>query len=450
MPVTESNEAAVRRDRSIRLAVVTSLISKAGNILLQLVSIPVAFRVLGREEFGLYTTVSLTLTTIALLEIGVGPALTHGLSQARANHDSQRQRELGSTAFFLMVGLGLVAGILVGGLLALVPVVKLYGSEFAGYESQLRAGLWMGLAIFVCLFVLNLTERAREGHLEVASNNLWGAIGNLTAAAAVAGGIWFVPQVWFLVLAVHGSMVLAKIGNTIALWRKHPLMRPSVGAFRPSLAKHLFGDGISFSTCFLVTGVVEYNFCGWLVGRIGGGPANVALYGIFISLTVMQLGFVIMLSTPTWPAVAEALTRGDLDWARKAAKRLYRFGMSFALCSAVGMTLFGPWALHLWLGDRFGGTTHLAMGCYALYFVAHVWRHLNHAMMIGTGQVRRLAVIQIVESMLMIGITTMVLWLGSMEFMLAAMGITILCLTGWLLPRRVAAVLGKQTVVENV
>jgi O-antigen/teichoic acid export membrane protein len=142
--------------------VITSFVSKFGTILLQLLSIPLALRVLGREEFGLYTTVNLTLVAISLLQAGVGPALTHGLSKARAAADETRQRELGSTAFFLMAG----------------------------------------------------------------------------------------------------------------------------------------------------TGVIEYNFCGWLVGRVGG-PSAVALHGIFITLTVMQLGFVVMLSTPTWPAVAEALARGD-------------------------------------------------------------------------------------------------------------------------------------------
>jgi O-antigen/teichoic acid export membrane protein len=45
-----------------------SFLSKGGTILLQLISIPIAVRVLGRAEFGLYTTVNPTLALIALLE----------------------------------------------------------------------------------------------------------------------------------------------------------------------------------------------------------------------------------------------------------------------------------------------------------------------------------------------------------------------------------------------
>ena len=434
---------ATRRSRSIRLAVVTSFLSKAGTVLLQLLSIPIAVRVLGRQEFGLYTTVNLTLSTVALLQVGVGPALTHGLTRARAANDETKQRELGSSAFFLMTGIALLAGLLLAAVLVFVPLPAIYGPEFAGKENVLRPALWVGLGLFLLIFVLNLTERVREGHLEVASNNLWGAAGNVLAALFVGVGVWWVPQVWFLVVAVHGALVLGKLCNTVALWKKHPLMRPSPRFFRAEQARRLFGDGLAFSTCCLITGIVEYNLCGWMVGR-AGGPADIALYGVFISMTIMQLGFIVMLSTPTWPAVAEALARGDLPWARKAAKRLYLFGAGFALCSALGLVAVGPWVLPLWLGKEFSNIDRMLLACYGLYFTAHVWRHLNHALMIGTGQVSKLVGIQLLESALVAVCGWFALKSGGIPALLATMGIVIFALTGLVLPKRVASVLNRK------
>ena len=443
MPEIPTAETTARRERSIRLAVLTSFVSKAGTILLQLLSIPLAVRVLGREEFGLYTTVNLTLATISLLQVGVGPALTHCLTRARADGDEARQRELGSAAFFLMAGIALLAGLALAAVLVAVPLPTLFGEAFSGKESALRPALWVGLGLFLMLFVLNLTERIREGHLEVASNNLWGAAGNLMAAVFVSVGVWWIPQVWFLVVAVHGAMVLSKLCNTAALWRKHPLMIPSVKSFRFATARHLFSDGIAFSTCCLVTGIVEYNFCGWLVGR-DGGPAAIALYGVFITLTVMQLGFVVMLSTPTWPAVAEALARNDRAWAVQAAKRLYRYGTGFAICSALGLLVLGPLLLPLWLGREFSHMSRVLLGCYGLYFIAHVWRHLNHAMMIGTGQVGKLVRIQLVESACVAVSGAVALHFGGIEALLGTMGVIILAMTGTVLPKRVASVLSDR------
>lgn len=432
----EDDGSATRRDRSIRLAVLTSILSKGGTALLQLLAIPLAVRVMGREEFGLYTSVGLTLSTIVLLEVGVGPALAHGLSEARAKGDGEKARRLVSTALVLIVGLALIAGLILASVLALVPIPKLFGPEYAGMESLMRPALWMGLVLFLLIFILNLTDRLREGLLEVARTNAWGAAGNVLAAVSVAIGVWFVPEVWFLVLAIHGSVVLAKLGNTVMLWRKHPDLLPSLRGFDRGTARHLFTDGAAFATCCLLVGVVEYNFCTWMVGQLHG-PSQVALYGVFVTLSVMQLGFVIMLSTPTWPAVAEALARGDLEWARKAGKKLYLYGLAFATCSFIGMVSLGPWALEVWLGEKFAGIPRGLLAAYSFYFVAHVWRHINHALMIGTGQVMALARVQFLET----GVLALAAWFalkyGCMGYMLVAMAVVIFSATGWVLPLKV-------------
>ena len=444
MPDSANSENSMRRDRSIRLAVVTSLVSKFGTVLLQLLSIPLAVRILGREEFGLYTMVNLTLGTVSLLEIGVGPALAHGLSKARANGDADGEKSLASTAFLVMAVMALLVGGLMATVLILVPPGGLFGDKFIDKGHILRPALWTGLGLFLLLFVVNLTERIREGYLEVAANNLWGAVGNVMGAVFVVAGIWFIPEVWFLVLAVHGAMILAKAGNMLSVWKKHPLTVPSFAAFRPSLVRPLLTDGLSFSACFILTSFVEANFCGWMIGRIGGGPSSVALWGVFVTLTVMQLGFVVMLSTPTWPAVAEALARGDFKWARSAARRLYLFGIGFAALSALGLVLLGPWGMGVWLGKAFAGTDRAVLACYAVYFILHVWRHLNHAMMIGTGQVKRLAAIQIFETVVMIAAVWASLHFGSLRIMLLAMAATITGITGWILPRLVHRALSRS------
>ena len=443
-----SCQHAARRNRSIRVAVGTSFLSKAGTAMLQLLALPVAIRVLGRAEFGLYTTVTLTLTVVSLLQAGIGPALAHGVSRANVTADDERRRELASTAFIMMAAIALAAGAALAVVLLVVPLPVIFGAGYEGMEGMMRPALWLGLGIFLLLFVLNLTERLREGQLEVAKTNLWGAAGNLLAAVLVAGGVFLVPEVWFLVLAVHGSVVLAKLANTADLWLRHPVLVPKLRGFRWPVARHLIGDGMAFATASLLTGVVEYNLCGWMVGRVGG-PGQVALFGVFVSLSVMQLGFVMMITTPTWPAVAEALARGDRAWASRASRRLQIYGLAIAVCAAAGLVLLGPWGFGVWLGDEFAGTGRGLIGCFAVYFAAHVWRHVNHMLMIGTGQVVRLARIQIIETAVLAVAAWFALHAGGIGAMLLAMGATIACFTGLFLPRRVAEVLAEAKIRQG-
>lgn len=438
---SEAIEAGARRDSSIRRAVLTSFLSKGGTFLLQLVALPAALRVMGREEFGIFGAVSTALATVHLLEIGIGPALAHGISKAGATGDRALQQRLASTAFFLVLGIAWIAGLAAAGVLMSFSVPTLFGPDFAGSEGVMRPALWLGLGLFLAMVVLNLTERLREGLLEVAHSNTWGAAGNLLAAGAVGAVVWVRPEVWLLVLAVHGSMVVAKVANTWSLWRGHPDVRPRRRAFDRGLLRHLIGDGAAFATCSLLVGFVESNGCTWLVGR-HGGPEQVALYMIFVQLSVMQLGFVMMVSTPTWPAVAEALARGDREWAARAAKRLYRLGCGFALAAAVGWVSVGPWLISLWLGDEFARLPRSLMAAFGFYFMAHTWRHLNHVLMIGSGQVKSLARIQLAETSLVALLAWGGLHFGGVAGMLTAMGVGIAMVTGWLLPLRVRRVLG--------
>ena len=421
----------------------TSVASKLGNVLLQLLAMPLAIRVLGREEFGLYATVSSTLAVIQALEIGIGPALAHGLSETGASGDMERRRRLASTAFIVVSSIAAVVLLAVGLVLATVPLATLYGERFEGLESSLRPALWLGVSMFALIFLLNLADRMREGLLEVAHTNSWGAAGNVIAGLTVGFGIWHFPEVWFLVLAIMGTQCLMKLGNFVTLMRRHPELLPRPRMFDRRIARSLVADGSAYSIAAILVALVEYHAAVWMVGKTFG-PGQSALYGVFVQLTVMQLGFVIMLTTPTWPAVSEALARGDAGWALNSAKRLYAIGGGIAVCAVAGMSALGPWAMEVWLGADFSGLGHGLLACYGAYAGMHIWRHIGHALMLGTGQVQRMARIQALETAVMLPVAWYTVHQGGIGMMLGSMAAIIACFTGWALPlavwRRLRAV----------
>jgi O-antigen/teichoic acid export membrane protein len=114
---------------------------------------------------------------------------------------------------------------------------------------------------------------------------------------------------------------------------------------------------------------------------------------------------------------------------------MYWYGMGFALASAVGLVVLGPLLFRWWLGPEFADTRRVVFACYAAYFVAHVWRHLNHTLMIGTGQVGRLARVQLLESALV----ALAAWVGLAQWgiggLLISMAVVMTLITGWVLPR---------------
>lgn len=425
--------AGARRNRAIRSAVATSLASKLGTALLQLVSVPIAYRVLGAQEFGLYATVAMSIGFVVLLQFGVGPALTHGISRAVAAADEGRERVYFSTSWFLMLALSLLGAAVAGSLLMFVPLAAVFGEHYAGLEGRLRPALWLALGIVLLEFLLSHTERAREGYLQVSTNNAWGAAGNFVGAVAVGAGVWYFPTIEFLVLAVFGSHALARLANTVHLFLERPDLRPRRCRWDAGVARELVSDGLAFSVSHSLTTIIEVNACALIIAHMAG-PEAVGVFNILMQLSAFMLGFVIMFTTPTWPSVVDAHARGDHRWIRAAARRLQRFVLAYGAAAVVGLTLAGPHLLPLWMGDEFEAGWSLLLP-FSLYYLLSSWGHTNHSLLVGVGLVKRSAVYALIESLALLWPAYFGMAMFGLPGLFGGMALAMLAITGWIFPR---------------
>ena len=280
-PPDISDENSHRRNRSISSAVLTSVGSKVGTVLLQFASIPIAIRALGDLDYGLYVTIANLIGTVILFQIGVGPALTHGISRALSKKDDLLEKQYFSTSWFLLFALTVIAGLIVVVVFNNVPLTRFFGDKYAGLEDRMMPGLWLGLGIVLLEFLLGHTERAREGYLQVHINNLFGTAGNILGAVAIAVGIHFFKSIEFLILAVFGSRALARLANTIYLFWQRPELLPRFLHLKVALGREILSDGFAFTVSQSITSIVEFMGCTFLIAHILG-PVSVGYFGIFI------------------------------------------------------------------------------------------------------------------------------------------------------------------------
>ena len=424
---------APRRDRAIRSAVIMSLVCKGGTALLQLVALPIAMRVLGWEKFGLYASVGAILMAVQLLEVGLGPALAHGLSKAAANRDRDRERRLYATSFWMMAVILAFGTLAMVAFIAFTPVSRMFGEKFVPYTDELLPALWSGLILFIGSVFLGHTDRVREGYLEVRTTYLWGAGANFIAALAVGAGVWFVPSVSYLLFAVYGSQLLGKLGNPVHLWHQRPWLRPTFRAWDGSLVRSFLLDGLAYAVFATVVNFVEFIVCQNFIGR-AQGPVGVAGYSVLVTITTSLLGFVLMFTNPTWPAIVDAKARGDFPWIARTARRLWLYVLAFAGAAGFGVMLLGPWLLPRWFGDKATDLDRAMLTAFAVYFALYAWRHANHMLLVGMGRVKTLANIQLIESaMVLVAGWIGVQWKGTFGLLLA-MSAAILAVTSWWLP----------------
>lgn len=190
---SESTQAATQghRNRSIRLAVLTSILSKFGTVLLRIISIPVAIRVLGMEEFGVYAAITMVVSMIDMMHVGIGPALTQGIAKALARDDRKQEQGIFATAVILSTVLTVVVSAGLAVVVGVLPIATIFGENFAPFAESMRRACLIAIAIVAVELICVLVERARDGYQETRYNNAWGAAGNFLGAAGLIVGVKF-------------------------------------------------------------------------------------------------------------------------------------------------------------------------------------------------------------------------------------------------------------------
>ena len=420
------------RGKAIRSAVLTSLLSKGGNVLLQLVAMPIAYRELGKEEFGVFGIAASLLGIIHLMQIGIGPSLTSAIARLVAADDKDGQRRYYCSAVVTVALLGIFGCLVAGLVLTFVPVTTLLGSDWAPYADLVVRVCYISLAVVFIEFIFGISDQARAGYQEVHINNLWGAVGNVVAGAALAAGIFFFPTPEFMLLVVYGIPALLRGGNTIALVRKRPYLISGEGKVSYATGKELASDGVLFSVGQCVVPLSQREG-GVIIAAHIGGPAAAGIFTILIQMSTLLMGFVVMFTYPLWPAVADAAARFDTAWIRNSWKRMAGFGSAYGVAVIIGMAIAGPFAIGLWLDDPDGFTRPLLVG-FAFYFACMVWNHVNYMVLLGLRELRKTAIIATSEAVVVVLCAFLGMKAFGMPGLVVGMGCAILSITGWIFP----------------
>lgn len=394
------------------------------------------------ELFGVYTAITLFVAMIDILHVGIGPTLTKELSKALAKGDRMRERVVFATSILVSSGLTLIGITIAISLITFVPITTLFGPEYASVADPMLAALWVGLVISVLDIFSTPFEMSRDGYMETRYTNSWGAGGNLLAAITLVSGIWFFPTIEFLLIAVNGITVLAKVGNSIHLLVQRPYLFPRISLFRKNLVKPLLIDSGMFSVSYILSAMIEYHLMVFLIGRFVG-PQAVAVYNVMITIHLSLNGVMAMFTKPYWPALMDAFERKDRPWILKSSKQLAFLGLGFSAAVATGLVTLGPIVLPLWAGADFIDSApdgfvmnRLALAAFSLYFAAHVWRHLSQTLALGAASVSRVAWVIFAESTVIFSAATFILTsTENLTLIYLSMAVGIMCFSGWMLPR---------------
>jgi O-antigen/teichoic acid export membrane protein len=349
------------RYRRVALTTLASGAAKVISILTMLISVPLTLKYLGTERYGLWMAINSVVLMLAFADLGMGNGLMNAIARAHGKDDRQAAQNYVSSAFFLLS----LMSVLVLGAFALAYSFIPWTAVFNIKSSLAVREVGPAVAILVCCFALNMplgiVQRIQMGYQEGYVNSLWQGLGSVIGLIGILLVVYLQAGLFWLVLAVGGSQVIAAGLNGLTLFRsKRPWLLPRIRSVTAASAKRILHIGLLFFVLQLA-GVFMIQADNLIIAQMLG-LSQVSQYAVVWQLFLFAPNLLAMALMPLWPAYGEAIARKDALWVKKTFKRSLILTFSVNIPSAIFLIAFGQQILHVWIGSQINPSLGLLIG----------------------------------------------------------------------------------------
>lgn len=313
-------------------------------------TVPLLLRVLGVERYGVYVTVTAVMAWIQIGILGFGKGLVNALVAAQVSGDDALARRY---VWSFWVGLaGLVAGLgaVAAAAFPFVPWAAVFRLSAAVPPREIDATVAIAVTFTLVSLALSPVGFVFTAYQEERIGAIWLALRNLATLPALAA-VWALGGGMPAVAVAAGASSLAVNLASVAwlLGAHRPALRPRRGDVRREHLERALAASLTFFALDLAT-VLVYQTDKLLILRFAGSVAVARFEMASLVFLLAQSLFGVFL-LPMWPALGEALRRGDHTWARGVLRRFSRgtaagMGAVVAIAALAAPPLIGWWTGH--------------------------------------------------------------------------------------------------------
>ncbi len=411
----------------------TSLVARVVGIVVSLVNVPVAVRYLGNEGYGLLTVIISVVGWIQFSNLGLGLGLQNALTEQTALGNKQAQRELVSTTFFALVGIGLLLTLLTLVLFPHVNWLSLFPSRSARFAVEVPHAVALALGCFILALTWGFIQPIYAARQELHLYYLQGLLANIVSLAALFAAVKLNAGLLGVAIANIGMTALFAAG--FALWtvfgRGIPEIRPSWSFVRRSAGRTVLRTGLGFLV--LQVCAIGISQCDAFLITQFLSADRVTPYSVGQRVFAQAIGLVAVLITPLWPAFGHAKALGDAHWIRRVYWRINGYFLALYLGVFLLMAFFGHYLLGLWVGASSAPPTLLICAIGVSYLMTQ-WTNNHSIFLNGLGIVRKQVPIFLVQSGLALSLNLFFIRKFGPIGLCMGGSLSYLLVSGWLLP----------------
>lgn len=372
-----------RRYRAAAATAAANVLCRPINMLLSMAAVALAVRSIGQEAYGVMVMCITATTWLGSLDCGLSSSSINRVVAARTGEGDVGVRRVVSTAFYFLLGVGLVAAASVCGAACYtgLPAFLNRGDVLPGWQVQACMVAFGFYALF--LFPLQIFERASVGFQEGWLTVTGQVLGNLAGLALLAVAVITAANLPKAAWAWVGGTVIGLVLIAIAALARHG--KTFVPAWRFASATELSAL-LSAGSWFILIGLAgqvglqsDPLIAGMASNAFGAGNGAAVAADLAIPMRLFNLinAFAILAINPLWPAYAEAAAKGDTAWLLKTLWRSTLIAGAVSLAAVVPCVMFGHHILRLWVGESVTVSTSLLIACAAWTVMMTIGQSLN-------------------------------------------------------------------------
>lgn len=342
----------------LRSGVILSYINLGIGSLIPFLYTPIMLRILGQEEYGLYSLSSSAVSYLSLLSFGFGSTIIRYIAKYRAENDKE---SLESTYGFFLLLYG-VLGILVflGGLTISVNVEGIFHKGLQDYEIIKMRTLVMLMAFNVAIsFPISVFSSVITSHEKYIFKKIIDILATVIAPIANLIALYLGFASIGMVIATTITQFLLLPLN-VRYCYKVLCLRPKFRKMPKFLVKEMLG----FSVFVFIASIVDMLF--WATDKVILGmlasTTAVAIYNVGGTFNSMVMNLSTSISGVLTPKITGMVVK---EVEQKELTELFiKIGrLQFIIIALVvsGFTVFGQVFIRLWAGTEYGASYWIAV-----------------------------------------------------------------------------------------
>jgi len=343
-PEPESDKAPrATQAGSLRLGAGFLMGGRAVTALCGLIQLPVVYRGLSLDDFGLWVALVGLLWTCSSLDGGLGFALQNRLSSALARGQGPEASVTLRTGLLLTLGLSCLVF-----LCLLILSLSVDWMSWFHLDGALRTKPSVGSLVLLAMAAAMTLPSTLAARVATAVQKTWisGLWTMVSSSLMLAVVLLIPPSLGGYLAASCLPLLLPGVLTFIHLWLQETWLRTPSG-------QHFAWKGLTRESLLFFSPQLGAAFAGAFLPALVAAHAGLqaaAVYGILHRLYSLAQQMLSLALQPVWPAYTHAFTLGQHAQLRALLKKSSLLcGLGFMLPMALG-TVLVPTVLRLWLG----------------------------------------------------------------------------------------------------